>query len=187
MNKVFDFKDRHKLDDPERQKEMPSEHVLDLIRLDSGHVFLDIGAGTGYFSIPALKKVGEKGKVIAADISAQMLLEIGEKTGNPRNLLLIETTQNEIFLPSLSVDRILMSMVLHEIEEQERYLKDITDILREDGIMTFVEWKKIETGNGPPNRHRISQEELNRMATKAGLVLQGTHQYDQVYVSLFKK
>ena len=38
-----------------------------------GDTVLDVGPGMGYFSIPLAKKVGEKGKVFAADVQIEML------------------------------------------------------------------------------------------------------------------
>ncbi|PLX18313.1 MAG: methyltransferase [Candidatus Muiribacterium halophilum] len=187
MNKVFNPSNKHRLDNPERRKNMPPEKILGIIELKKGDVFLDVGAGTGYFSIPALDTVGENGRVIAADISDEMLTEIEKKTGDPHNLLLMETTPNEILLPSKSVDKILMSMVLHEINDQIMYLKNLNDILRDNGTITIVEWKKEETGKGPSIKHRISKEELDELAIKAGFSRINNHEFDALYVAVYKK
>ena len=55
---------------------LPPEKVLLLTGLKEGDIFLDIGAGIGYFAIPAAEITGESGKVIAADISPEMLDEL---------------------------------------------------------------------------------------------------------------
>src|SRR4030043_901954 len=49
-----------------------SEEILRLYVVE-GNTILDIGPGMGYFSIPLARMVGEKGKVIAADIQPEML------------------------------------------------------------------------------------------------------------------
>ena len=46
---------------------------LENIGLSAGMVFMDIGCGYGFFTIPAAKIVGEKGRVYAVDIDASAI------------------------------------------------------------------------------------------------------------------
>ena len=85
MNK-FNHNKRSHLDSDERKKILPPFKILKMFGLKSGDIFADIGAGTGYFSFPALEIVGTSGFVYALDISEIMLNEIDTKI-KKRNLL----------------------------------------------------------------------------------------------------
>ena len=77
----FDPKNIERLDNPARRELLPPVKILTDIGLAQGHRLLDIGAGIGYFSLPALDIVGPRGRVIAADVSAEMLGELKKRAG----------------------------------------------------------------------------------------------------------
>jgi ubiquinone/menaquinone biosynthesis C-methylase UbiE len=52
-----------------RRKWHEPETTLKEIGLRAGMVFMDIGCGDGFFTIPAAQQVGETGKVYALDIN----------------------------------------------------------------------------------------------------------------------
>lgn len=73
MKKTFDVKNMHKLDNPKRRELLPPDQTLRKLGIKEGEIIADIGCGIGYFTLPASKMVGEKGKIYAMDISAEML------------------------------------------------------------------------------------------------------------------
>lgn len=66
----FDVKKAGILDDPERNQILNPEIILDKLELTGEMVIADLGCGTGFFSIPASKRVK---KVFALDIQQEML------------------------------------------------------------------------------------------------------------------
>ncbi|MFW5782297.1 MAG: class I SAM-dependent methyltransferase, partial [Candidatus Muiribacteriaceae bacterium] len=78
-DKRFNPEKRHRLDNPERRKDFPPERLLDKMNITKGDTLLEIGAGTGYFSVAATEYVGKTGKVMASDISELMLADIKEQ------------------------------------------------------------------------------------------------------------
>lgn len=70
MDKRFNPEHAAKLDNPERRKALPPETILTLLDIQTGDTVLDLGAGTGYFTLPASKLCRE---VIALDVEPQML------------------------------------------------------------------------------------------------------------------
>ncbi len=62
MAHKFNVKDMQKLDSPERRKILPPEETLIKIGLNKNQIFIDIGCGIGYFSIPASKLLVMKEK-----------------------------------------------------------------------------------------------------------------------------
>src|SRR6266850_1680325 len=67
------------LERPEREAEGKPDLLLQALKLKSGNVVADIGAGTGYYSWRMAKGVGEKGVVYAVDIQQEMLDLLAKK------------------------------------------------------------------------------------------------------------
>nr|MDA3808888.1 class I SAM-dependent methyltransferase [Spirochaetaceae bacterium] len=72
MNKLFDPKKLNKLNNPERLKDLPPEYIWNKLNLDNPECIIDIGAGTGFYSVPFLNLMG-KGIVYSCDISEIMI------------------------------------------------------------------------------------------------------------------
>mgnify|MGYP000912736447 CR=1 FL=1 len=79
MAHKINVKHMYRLDSPERRKMLPPEETLFNAGLTKNDIFIDIGCGIGYFSIPASKIVGPKGKVFALDTSKEMLEELNRR------------------------------------------------------------------------------------------------------------
>jgi len=111
--------------------------------VDRGMTVLDVGCGSGYFSIPMAEMVGRAGKVIAADLQEGMLEKVGSKiSGNGfGNIIeLHKCDENRIGI-SEKVDFILAFYMVHEVPDQKIFLEEIRSVLKEDGILLIVEPK----------------------------------------------
>ena len=75
-------------------------------------------------------------------------------------------------LPKLSsVDLALLCTVLHEIKDQEAFLKQIASCLKPGGMLAVIEFHKHATPYGPPPEMRISPEDVLRLSSPAGIVV----------------
>ena len=74
--RVFDPSRRHRLSSSERRRRLPPEKILAEIGLGPGDTFVDIGCGTGFFTLPAAMRVGPSGKAIGLDISPEMIADL---------------------------------------------------------------------------------------------------------------
>jgi ubiquinone/menaquinone biosynthesis C-methylase UbiE len=89
-------------DDNSRREWQDPESILAAAGLHPGMIFIDIGCGQGFFTIPAAKIVGVQGRVYALDInpantdrlrnklSDEGLNNVIVNTGNAEDLLLCE-------------------------------------------------------------------------------------------------
>ena len=53
-----------------------TEEILDRLRIKPGDIIADIGAGSGYFTIPLASRVGDKGIVFAEEVQIEMVNQI---------------------------------------------------------------------------------------------------------------
>jgi ubiquinone/menaquinone biosynthesis C-methylase UbiE len=188
MDKIFKPSNKSKLESIERYRLIPPKRVLDLMDLKNGQTMLDIGAGTGYFAIPALSIIGAEGKLVVADISPEMLADIKSKIPeNQTNIEYLLCETNHLGLTHKSFDQILMAFVFHEIEHQKAYLQMLKPLLTENGQLTLVEWAKADSPMGPPKHERIEFNEVLNLAETVGFKLgQYAEINDYQYACTFK-
>ncbi|MCU0845736.1 MAG: class I SAM-dependent methyltransferase [Spirochaetes bacterium] len=170
MTHRFDPKNMQRLDNPERRELLPPSRVLADMGLSAGHAFLDIGAGIGYFSLPALEIVGPGGRVAATDVSAEMLEELKRRAGSASpNIEFLHCPSTRLPLPDGEIDMALMAFVLHEVEDRAGLLAEILRVLKKGGRLAVIEWKMKEPPPGPPPAERIAPDETAGLCEKAGL------------------
>ncbi len=170
MTHRFDPKNMQRLDNPERRELLPPSRVLADIGLTPGQAFLDIGAGIGYFLFPALEIVGQGGRVVATDVSAEMLEELRRRAGTASpNIDFLHCESNALPLPDGSIDTALIAFVLHEIDDRAGQLAEVGRVLRKGGRLAVIEWKMKEPPPGPPPAERIAPDETAGLCEKAGL------------------
>src|SRR5271154_1422065 len=66
-------------EEPGREKRLQIDRVMDLLQLKPGSTVADIGAGSGWFSVRAARRVGPNGRVIAEDINPKYLASIADR------------------------------------------------------------------------------------------------------------
>lgn len=186
--KRFDPANLHKLDNPERRKALPPEQILGLLKLKGTDSVLDLGAGAGYFTIPAAQLT--KAKVYALDVENRMLEVLRERVDAEglKNVELVEGAIEEIPLQDGLADHVIASFVLHEVEPLSKGLQEIHRMLKPGGSCLCLEWEKKETPQGPPLHHRIHSDEMKQAVEQAGLTVENiTFPTDSHYILIFRK
>lgn len=177
-----------KLDDPERKKILPLEKTLSLLEISGKQQILDLGAGVGYFTIPAAQKTD--GTVYALDIERKMLEVLQQRvTANGlKNVECIEGPIEQVPMKDESVDHIIASMVLHEINPLAKGLEEIKRLLKPGGKCLCMEWEKVKTEQGPPLHHRISSDFLKKKLEQKGFKnVNVSFPAEAVYTIVFEK
>ena len=109
--------------------------------IQKGHTVADIGCGPGYFTIAMAKLVGEKGRVIAADIQPKMLQYVhrsAEKKGLQSRIILHQCQENKLGIKE-PVDFVLAFYMVHEVPEIETFFKEIAAIMKPEAAFLLVE------------------------------------------------
>ena len=153
------------LESPERRKEFSPEQLLNMIPLKETDNILDFGAGTGYFSIPAAKRI--LGNVYALDIDAEMLEIINEKAQKQQltNIVPVQGSMEALPLPDGSIDMIIASLVLHEIQPLAPLLQQMKNSLKKEGYLICLE---LEPKGSSEKAPRMTLEEMEREMKEAG-------------------
>ncbi|GKV69787.1 SAM-dependent methyltransferase [Sporosarcina sp. NCCP-2716] len=160
------------LESPGRRKEFSPEQLLRMIPLKETDSVLDFGAGTGYFSIPVAKMT--TGKVYALDIDAAMIEIIMEKSLKVQleNIVPVQGSMEELPLPDGTIDIIIASLVLHEIQPLGPLLQQMRNVLKKEGYLICLE---LEPKGSPDKGPRINLEGMEREMKEAGFRITGKH------------
>jgi len=185
MTMQFDPKHSHKLDSPERRKILPPEEILNKLNVTKGDVFIDIGCGTGYFSIPASKIVGPNGKVFALDTSIEMINELNDSISENKikNITVMQFQKYKIPLPDATGTFALASSVLHEVKDGKKLLMEIYRVLCTGGRLGIIEWQKKETPEGPPIAHKLDPSEVCRTIEEAEFIFEDSFTIGDFFIA----
>ncbi len=156
------------LDEATRRSWYTPESILQ--ELNSGMVFADIGCGDGFFTILAAKKVGEQGKVYAVDVdpAAIQRLKNKAKAEGLNNITAKVGMGEETVFCNKCVDVVFYSMVLHDFADTSKVLKNAKQMVKADGQLIDLDWKKQEMPFGPPFKIRFSEEQASNLIKNAG-------------------
>ena len=159
-DRTFSVTDAHKLDDPERLTWLPPKEVVTSLELQPGMAVADIGAGTGYFTLPIAQAVSSSGKVHSVDFQTGMLKILGKKLlepNAPTNISLVHGTATHTTLPDKCADLVFIANVWHEVDDHVLVLKEAARLLRRDGRLAILDWRPdVQQPPGPPVGHRIA-------------------------------
>ena len=168
MPHTFHPQHANHLDSMFRRIFLPPLKILNTIGLKSNDIFLDIGAGTGFFAIPASQLL-TYGKVIATDTQEEMLQLLSHKIKekNINNIEILLSKENDPSVPKESATVAFMSFVLHEVENKKEMLIHIHKALKKGGKIAIIEFNKWALF-GPPKQERISPQALKKLLEETG-------------------
>lgn len=121
-----------------------------------GKEILDLGCGYGECD----KYYIEQGAkyVLAIDISTHMI-QIANKENNVNGIEFKVMPMEEISCISKKFDLIVSSLAIHYIEDFDRLIYDISNLLNEDGLLVFSQAHPIRTcfiaSESVPKSHRV--------------------------------
>ncbi len=179
----FNPDNSQRLDNPKRRELLPPEAVLQQINLDTNQVWVDIGCGNGYFTIPMASRVK---KIYALDISDKMLGQLQERLTEQSigNVATEPTGESRLPLSDLIADGVLLALVAHELEHPQESFKEIHRILNPGGRLIILEWIKAPMEMGPPEDHRLTAQQITTWAGEAGLMPRRSWVWANVFIGL---
>jgi ubiquinone/menaquinone biosynthesis C-methylase UbiE len=169
------------------------DKIFKEVEVRAGMVIADFGAGSGFFSLAAAKKVGREGRVFAIDV-LESSLEAIESRAKSSGLVNIQTTHSDLEKPegsklkASSCDFVLVSNILFQAHERKMILAEAYRILKSGGQALIIDWIPEKMSAGKDDLKPLPKEEANQLALEAGFsflreIPAGSHHYGL----LFKK
>jgi ubiquinone/menaquinone biosynthesis C-methylase UbiE len=132
---------------------------------------VDVGAGTGYFALPAARRVGMRGRVYACDICREMVAHVATEAVRLHlpNLEALRSGEAALPVPTGVADVVLAAFVLHEVAEPHRLLQDMARVLKPDGRLLVLDWAPgAREPQNLPRSQRWAPATVRYMLGKAG-------------------
>ncbi len=168
-----------------------AEEILDRLRLNPGDNIADIGAGSGYFTIPLASRVGDKGMVFAEEVQIEMVNYISKKV-EKLGLKNVRVVFGKVEDPSLLDDffnLVFLTNTYHELEKPLLMLENIRKDLKYNGRLAIIDWDPVkESPFGPPIDMRVSKSTVIKDVERIGFELIEKHRFMPYhYFLVFRK
>jgi predicted methyltransferase len=160
--------------DPTRDEKLQVGRVMDILGIKEGSSVADIGAGSGWFTVRAARRIGNGGIVLAVDINSDYIKHIEERIAreNLPNVRAILGKEDDPRLPPRSVDAVLLLKTYHEVAQPIRLLAYVREAMRPGARLGIID------RNGKGDDHGIDSKTVIKEAMRAGFSL--IEQYDFV-------
>lgn len=159
---------------PGRDRRLQIDRVMGILAIEPGKSVADIGAGSGWFTVRAARRVGKQGTVYAVDINPEAIRYIDQRARKEQleNVKTISSQPDDPLLPAQSVDSVLLLKTYHEVAHPVTLLRKLRPALRPGAKVGVID----RNGNG--ENHGIDKGVVIREAKEAGYSLRD--QYDFV-------
>lgn len=163
------------MDDPRRGEWQMPDRLLDYLLLKEGETVVDIGAGTGYFSMLFARKVGRKGTVYALDVDESMVKLI-EKRARKEGFANVRAKLVPFESPGIEkgvADLVFICDTYLFFENRAEYMQRVRDVLKRGGRLAIVSFNGNADIPGAPPRHKmIPKEQAISEIRSAGFTLE---------------
>jgi ubiquinone/menaquinone biosynthesis C-methylase UbiE len=173
----------HHSAETERRNWQNPEAILKAAGLKPGTVFMDIGCGQGFFTLPAARIIGPTGKVYGLDIDETGIQELGKKAAMEglNNLELISGAAEEVLICENCADMVFFGIVLHDFRNPAKVLEKARKMIKSNGRLVNLDWKKVGMSFGPPLAKRFDEETASRLITASGFKIESVNDSGQYH------
>jgi len=161
-------------DSPGREDRLQIERVMKILGIAPGKTVADIGAGSGWFTVRAARRVGGNGLIYAVDINPDAIRYVDGRARKEQlqNVQTILGKPDNPLLPAGSVDAVLLLKTYHEVAQPVALLRNLRGALHPGAKVGVID----RNGNGED--HGVARDVVIREAKEAGYKL--LEQYDFV-------
>ncbi|MGC2112718.1 MAG: class I SAM-dependent methyltransferase [Candidatus Korobacteraceae bacterium] len=158
-------------DTPGRDDRLQIKQVMNVLDVVPGKNVADIGAGSGWFTVRAAKRVTDSGMIYAVDINPEALQYIRSRVQKEqlKNVKTILGKPDNPELPPDSINSVLLLKTYHEVAEPVALLRNLRAALRPDARVGIID----RDGNGED--HGVNKKVVLREAHEAGYRLLEEH------------
>lgn len=153
-------------DNAGRAERLQINSVMDTLGIVPGKSVADIGAGSGFFTVLAARRVGNQGTVYAVDINPEAIqyIDARVKKEDLHNVKTILGKPNNPLLPA-PVDAVFLLKTYHEIAQPVVLFRSLRNSLAKDAKVGVID------RNGDGTNHGVGRDVVIREMKEAGYKL----------------
>jgi len=170
------------LEREQREEWQKPSQVLEALAVREGERVADIGAGSGYFTLPLARAVGPTGRVYACDIEQAYLEHIARRATleGLEQVTCQLADADDPHLPAAGVDTIFMVDTYHYLQDRAQYIRTLRECLAPGGRIVIIDYIPRERDPGafvPALEHQLSRETVDADMAAAGLKPAAVHDF----------
>ncbi len=160
---------------PDRDQKVQPGRVMDLLHIVPGTSVADIGAGSGWFTVRAARRVGPGGKVFAEDINPQAITYIAQRARKEHlgNIQTVQGTADDARLPAQKIQAVMLMKVYHEIARPVPFMRGLRASLAPGARVGIID----RNGNGSGTDHGVPEATVVREMAQAGFHKVGRYDF----------
>lgn len=165
----------HRIQGRTTESFIDARDVISRLDLKGDEVFMDAGCGDGHVTMEAYDMMDDTATIYAVDIYGPSIedLEIDLKKDGITNVIPVQSNiVDKIAIDDDVVDMCLMINVFHHfvsMEKTDEAISELKRVIKPGGKIAVMDYKKADTGYGPPVKFKRNPEELEDMFNKHGL------------------
>ena len=174
-------------EDPKRAEKLQIDRVMNLLAIREGSVVADIGAGSGWFTVKAARRVGPTGTVYAVEINEEYLNHIKNRAQieGLTNIRTVLGKEDDPLLPSGRINSILLLKTYHEFSKPLSMLRALRIAMRKDALLGIIDRE------GAGDDHGVNRAAVIKEVSRSGFSLVSDHDFvkpdDMDYFLVFRK
>jgi len=143
--------------------------LINELNLKDGDKVLEVGSGSGAWTLELAKKVSPTGQIYALDIHRDMLHTLADNLSRQGILnvdIIWADIEKETKLDAYSLDGAVLANVMFQIDNKEKAIANVAKTLKPDGLLLLVDWSSSFSGIGPKEDHVFDEEMAEKMLIK---------------------
>src|SRR5215207_574567 len=139
------------------------DELLRILAPVAGERLLEVGPGTGYYTIDVARRLEPGGQLDALDLQSAMLEETMRRAAarGVRNVVPTQGNAQTLPYPGATFDGAYLVATLGEVPDRNRALRELRRVLKHGG--------RLVVGEGQPDPHMVSLRDLREQAEAVGL------------------
>ena len=148
--------------------------LLEALAPRAGERLLEVGPGTGYYSLAVAERLGPDGRLDLLDVQQEMLDHTTARAAAAGNVFGVRADAREMPFPDDSFDGAWLCVVLGEVPDQDAALAELARVVRPGGRVVvgevMLDPHYVRYGNLIERARRVGLELEQRLGGRLGYV-----------------